>query len=353
MIQKICPICDQVMKGSHYCRNCKSWVKHPYVREVNYYLNERHPQKETGCTFHSSPSSADASPPGRVVNTSGWVLQGQPLENRGNSQEDCLEQTGKGEQTKNHGVIWVAAAIALMVTAGSFLRMGLGAIGEGIRQESSMNQLLEFGEQVNPSELEWDYKEKDEEDYQEDDYEDFWSEKEYQELTDEEALEIGIECSGDGHFDISGKAFEESIRQFMEDQGLMIDKDEEYSYNCQYCDLEGNVVRTYFSTYVSLNLEGEDKYEYVELDFDTVTGALHSVDLVMEDKERVIKILEGICEILGEECNLPWRNWVENIKENLPGDIEEEDGYDYMTEDIWLWGYFYGDYYVVTFDAIE
>ena len=37
----------------------------------------------------------------------------------------------------------------------------------------------------------------------------------------------------------------------------------------------------------------------------------------------------------------------------LPVDIEKDDGYDYMTEDIWLWGYYYGDYYTFTLDAAE
>ncbi len=46
MVQRICPICDQVMKHSHYCRNCRSWVRQPFEREVTYYLNERHPENE-------------------------------------------------------------------------------------------------------------------------------------------------------------------------------------------------------------------------------------------------------------------------------------------------------------------
>ena len=47
-----CPICDQVMKSKHFCRNCMQFVRTPYVREVTYYLNERHPQGETNCEYH-------------------------------------------------------------------------------------------------------------------------------------------------------------------------------------------------------------------------------------------------------------------------------------------------------------
>lgn len=52
MIKCVCPICDQTMKGKHYCRVCKTWIKHPYVREVTYYLNEWHPESEMVCDYH-------------------------------------------------------------------------------------------------------------------------------------------------------------------------------------------------------------------------------------------------------------------------------------------------------------
>lgn len=53
MIRRICPICDQVMAGKHYCRTCHSWVRHPKIQDVTYYLNERHPQRESSCAYHS------------------------------------------------------------------------------------------------------------------------------------------------------------------------------------------------------------------------------------------------------------------------------------------------------------
>ncbi len=52
MVRRICPICDQIMKSAHYCRNCKSFVRNPYIRETDYYLNERHPASEEHCSFH-------------------------------------------------------------------------------------------------------------------------------------------------------------------------------------------------------------------------------------------------------------------------------------------------------------
>jgi hypothetical protein len=52
MMKRICPICDQVMKLPHYCETCRSFVKDPWIRDVSYYLNERHPESEGACTYH-------------------------------------------------------------------------------------------------------------------------------------------------------------------------------------------------------------------------------------------------------------------------------------------------------------
>ena len=52
MVRKVCPICDQVMTSAHYCKTCRSFIRHPYIREADYYLNERHPVSEDHCSFH-------------------------------------------------------------------------------------------------------------------------------------------------------------------------------------------------------------------------------------------------------------------------------------------------------------
>ena len=53
MVQRICPVCDQVMKHAHYCSACRSWVKDPVYMNVTYYLNERHPEHEAHCSYHN------------------------------------------------------------------------------------------------------------------------------------------------------------------------------------------------------------------------------------------------------------------------------------------------------------
>lgn len=54
MMQRICPVCDQVMKHAHYCSACHSWVKDPVYMNVTYYLNERHPKNEAQCSYHNA-----------------------------------------------------------------------------------------------------------------------------------------------------------------------------------------------------------------------------------------------------------------------------------------------------------
>ena len=52
MKQRYCPYCDQKMTSGLYCSGCKRIVWHPYVQDVNYYLNERHTQHESDCLYH-------------------------------------------------------------------------------------------------------------------------------------------------------------------------------------------------------------------------------------------------------------------------------------------------------------
>lgn len=56
MKQRYCPYCDQKMTSDFYCGGCKRIVLHPYEQDVDYFLNERHPQHEPDCLYHDSES---------------------------------------------------------------------------------------------------------------------------------------------------------------------------------------------------------------------------------------------------------------------------------------------------------
>lgn len=59
MQKKICPVCDLPIKASGYCPRCKRIIKNPYLREIDYYLNETHPSNELECEFHNPYLEAD------------------------------------------------------------------------------------------------------------------------------------------------------------------------------------------------------------------------------------------------------------------------------------------------------
>ena len=49
------------MTSGLYCNGCKRIVWHPYVQDVDYYLNERHPQHESDCLYHDGGSEYPGS----------------------------------------------------------------------------------------------------------------------------------------------------------------------------------------------------------------------------------------------------------------------------------------------------
>lgn len=97
MKQRYCPYCDQKMTSGIYCKGCKRIVLHPYMQDVDYYLNERHPQHEAGCLYHDGGSeypgsSASSTDPysgvfkgnGRSGRTQGGKKTADPFRNMGN-----------------------------------------------------------------------------------------------------------------------------------------------------------------------------------------------------------------------------------------------------------------------------
>lgn len=92
MQKRICPICDHVMTGRHFCRFCKQWIREPHVVNTTYYLNERHPENEKNCSYHS-PSGDEA--PARLAASKGRSGARQAGSNQG--------MRGAGQAGSNQG----------------------------------------------------------------------------------------------------------------------------------------------------------------------------------------------------------------------------------------------------------
>ena len=406
MVQKICPICDQVMKRSHYCRNCRSWVRHPYEREVTYYLNERHPENETVCSYHGrgkgqpEDKGRPARDRGEVLtsvrsqvrgNTSGWIPQGfqgggfhdarkQPdFPNREGYQvqndqnRNCRNQEYRNRnQKRGNPVLRTAAVIVAVVLAAFLFQTGARFARRQIFSHLAGRDAFVFDEEARPWEMEGDYEEEypggedwwneggeypgDEDWWNEGgEYpggEDWRSEEEYpggeewwqlepQELTDEEAIALGITCQGEGHFAMQGAELEEIIRQLIREQGYQEGGVRRHSYNTAYCREDGECINSFFSSYLTFPLlaDRERMYKgYVNMDYDTATGELHEVEIFMQDEEDAIEMAAGILEGLEQGCGRTDGIWSSTVRREMPAQLESGEWYDWTSDNVWISG---------------
>lgn len=61
MGRKICPICDSRLEKGNFCQGCKRWIKNPVYINADFYLNERHPEVERDCEYHSGYDKLSAA----------------------------------------------------------------------------------------------------------------------------------------------------------------------------------------------------------------------------------------------------------------------------------------------------
>ncbi len=402
MIRKVCPICDQVMGASHYCKNCKSWIRSPYVRDVTYYLNERHPENERQCSYHGrgtdiaesrqeSPkmsvrkeekktagvnkvpvSGAASRMDGgqRTGNQStgsdmaGWVPTDSAIAQAGNgiwngnginAQQNSSVMKESGRKSGSSGVVWVAITLAAVVMIASFVKAAFETVVGGFARQYGANEIFSYGEQVEPWELQWDYDSSDDDIpmFEEDD-EDWWDEGGYQELTDDEAIALGKACMGDGHFSVSGEELEEAVCEILAECGYQTTSIERSSYNEAAYDEEGEVIDSYYSRYVRIVLGGEDaeSVRYVELDCDTVTGKLHGISIKLQDKDEIIKMALEFVKLLEVKSGFSEGYWSEEVGRILPDKIDgAEEWYDFYTGEIEVWGYDFDNYHCIFIDA--
>lgn len=329
MVKKICPICDQVMKLPHYCPNCRSWVREPYVREVTYYLNERHPEQESFCSYHddaySQAGTVQNRPSQNRMQQNRFpqeysVPNRPPLELDNNSRRDRKSSSS------------LAVTAIIMILAIAF--QACGALGTSYKAVTNRTESLIDNTQydVDLGTYTGDFHEE-------------WGD-EYQELTDAEVRAAGEACSSVAHFDISGPELVSPVMWILEEEGLEVSGTNTYSYNEVYDD-----GTTWYGTWTSLDLRdgGMGGYQYVELDYDTATGALHQIDITLEDKTILAEVTAEILELLGERDALPkGSECAERVREELIEAAEREEGYQLEQGSLRVEGIAYDSCYCVT-----
>lgn len=337
MIRRICPVCDQVMKHSHYCRNCKSWVKNPYMRDVTYFLNERHPQRERECSYHTAGRTPESRNPSG--NTAGWVLQ-----NTGGNADPGIYHASSGTGGKTHkrnrGILWAPVAI-IFVTGIAFSLRFYSRITEtmtvfGTGEEELYDRWGE-GENFGDESL-WDYEEDDR-------AEDDWEDDGIRILEDEEVIRAGVACNGCGHFNISGEEMEEPVRQILKRYGYEIREDQiaRFSNNIEYSYNQGEWFYTSYSSCISITMEKEaGKEDYADLltmDYDTATGQLHAIHMWIGDRETMLEVSAELLELIEELSKMPKGIWSGPVKQDMPGAIDMEDGYTLDVGSLSIQGY--------------
>lgn len=239
MLRKICPICEQTMKLSHYCTNCRQWVKTPYIRDVTYYLNESHPEGEKNCEYHG------------VYEEKRRTVSGTARPSPSVPAYLALERKRRAGANPD------AVKVACGVVAAMILIQVIGA---------ARNLIGNFYIPANHAEGE-----------------------EFQLLSDQEVQDAGIACVSNGHYSISGSFMVGEMERIIGEAGYDVDHVETSSWN--YAEVgEGTPWTDYETTveyYVSLpgGTDENTLADSVMVNYDTATGELHGVNFYVSEPD--------------------------------------------------------------------
>lgn len=351
MTQRICPICDQVMRSRHYCKVCKSWVKHPYVRDVTYYLNERHPASEADCSYHNREEYTEARQSGGN-HASPWIPR------QAESQEAAARQKAAAENARRISEAHSRNAMSPQAAAASKTVTSSRTATAPRTAKSSKNTgiivtivvmfiIIRLISGVFAFFQSWDFKPSRSPEYDVDmggfyGEEDSWNSG-YKELEDDEVIAAGVRCNGAGHFDIIGQDAKTLICALFDDYGLPVEEKSVYSYNEEYDD-----GATWFATWVTYELQTEDGSgeQFMELDYDTATGELHQIDLVMEEPEQLKTAVKDILNLMSSHSAiLPEENCAEDVEAELVQTLQSGGTYEIQMGSVWVESYYDGDNY--------
>lgn len=322
---RVCPVCDQKMASAHYCKTCRRFVRHPYIRNVNYYMNEQppqanHNQEEFRQEHRLAPHIPPSPPlPGKTYAGEQWRPVGQH---------------GAPNGSKVPFVIFIILLFTVVL-----VMLGVGLFFRNDRlSEDVWSTVEDRTTAFEPDEWTPD-------DYNLDDFNlDEWVEN-FEELTNEEVILAGEACNTCGHFQTTGQEMDEMVVQFIKEEGYRVDSRTEYSRNERYGDGD-----TWFSSSVVYYLKTAtpDTYPMVSVDADTATGQLHEVGIVLEEPEAVVEMSRKVLSFLAEMGEYENDEEVtESMLAELTDAFEWDDEFSMQTGGVDIYGYvFDGDYMV-------
>ena len=335
MKQKYCPYCDQKMTSGLYCSGCKRIVWHPYVQDVDYYLNERHPQHESDCLYHdggseypgSSASGTDSyagvfkgngtstSTQGGKKKTNREKKAADPFQNMGNrmtgqrnafehmksqleqyrSQADtCQSGTYSSQSAKNimdrvnsergrkkpfTGILIVVIIWLVFSVGGNLLFLITHAIRESIY---GIENIFDSSSG------------------------DLWSSADSNavevlgegELSDEEVRAIGTNCTNYGHYDAQLADVTAALDRLLPQYGFSEwSMEDTYSYNYASDDM------SWYNTDQAYYLSRDGEYVgSITIYADTATDDLHGIGAYSSDEEafyQIVDVLEATFQEFG------------------------------------------------------
>lgn len=335
MKQRYCPYCDQKMTSGLYCSGCKRIVWHPYVQDVDYYLNERHPQHESDCLYHdggseypgSRASSTDSyagvfkgngtstSTQGGKKKTNREKKAADPFQNMGNrmtgqrnafehmksqleqyrSQADtCQSGTYSSQSAKNimdrvnsergrkkpfTGILIVVIIWLVFSVGGNLLFLITHAIRESIY---GIENIFDSSSG------------------------DLWSSADSNavevlgegELSDEEVWAIGTNCTNYGHYDAQLADVTAALDRLLPQYGFSEwSMEDTYSYNYASDDM------SWYNTDQACYLSRDGEYVgSITIYADTATDDLHGIGAYSSDEEafyQIVDVLEAAFQEFG------------------------------------------------------
>lgn len=327
MKKQICPICDQVMKRSHYCSHCRKFVRNPIEREVGYYLNEQHSAGEGDCTYHQ-PMPGRELPVPNLPDAASVMHQTAPApipaaHQAAPAMPPPNQAAGQNKKPKRPVVAIIVAIMISFMGLTIFINM-FRIWTASIWSATQRTYDVDLG------------------DYYEEDLEDEGIEMEelqYEFLTDEEVIAAGVGCNGSLHFEIGGLEFADSLELMMAQYGFVLSQQSTESSNEQYED--GS---TWFSTWDDFLYENAEADEvYILLETDTATNQIHSIYLSTPLDDMTVALTEAILGMRRQDGEAMYFNG-EMMAGFDPQEFErmtEYDSYSWRNDAVSLEGDFY------------
>lgn len=324
MKMKICPCCDQPIKGI-YCKGCRKIVWNPVEQDVQYYLNTRHPESEHACTYHDTGrmsgsgevrssqhamSSSEIDAKKSEIKARMLQRKQEGLRELGTIRKQTASSARTGAKTirntemSSQKVTAVATAVivtfmllvtfVMIVIINTMNHRVYGGFGEPVPEPLATVPAFEAPIVDIPSpDFDFELPLPEETDS---------GEMEEWGMTDEEVRELGVPCNGFGHFPMIFDDVREVLFECIEDAGYGWSISV-YSYN-QFIE-----EYTWYETVYELTIQNADEYAgFLNINVDTATGEIHGMETYTEYEKGFFEVADIALKFLdkvGAAENLP------------------------------------------------